>query len=1015
MRFLSPTNAMAFQKKIATTTLLFFVLAQFLPVAAQQPVKYYEPTYVHKIWNNENGLPQNTVSGVVNDTEGYLWAATDYGLVRFDGKNFKIYTQENVKGLHSDVFYALTTAKKGIWAASRNTVLFIHSPVIRSIDFRAALNETWITSIAEDQGGRLWVGTNSGDLLYLENNIIYRCGNWKKLGDDISITTIKKSDKGVLIGTDKGLYEFDRGTNTIRAVGFFKTHNIRSLAVNGKEWWIGSLGKGLYHVNNQIKHYTVKDGLKEDDIFCLAVSPENDLWIGLRSKGVQVFSRQKFFQPTKEGLFTDPIQSLYITPQNTTWMGTTGSGLVQIKKASIHLLKPSIPLNGNIILPIYEHSPNEVWVGTAGKGANRILNGKSIPVTTAEGLASDVVLSIYGNGNYIYVSTVKGINRYDRTAGKIDRHYTTKNGLINDVVKSVFFDSRKRLWATSRNGGIHYFGPDELFHALPVNKELTSADLTGFFEDRDHNIWVGSSNGAVRIDKENKVTYFGHNRGLEADLVECFYQDKDGVMWMGTDRGLARFKDDRFFIFTKQNGLKFDYIYRIIEDDLGSLWISGNKGLQKISTSELQKKHAQDQLAHFTTKLFSTVDGMANSETNGGIFPAGWKMADHSIWFPTMEGVAIVQPGELDQRSSPTNIQLQAIRFGNKELLEFSRVKIPAGVYNIEIDYTSIDFDNPDDVNYYYRLKGLDDDWIKTGNRRTAYFTGLNPGKYDFEVRAERHGIKSESAHLSFAVNPFFYQTIWFKLAMLLVFLGIGATIIYYHRRLAHLKIEEQKHITEAQILGQENERMHLGRELHDNINQQLTTARLYLDFARSNEDKRLEMIERSENVVNNAIGEIRTLSKSLVTPTLKDIGLEEALQELVDSYIIIGKVDIELVSDEHLNELEEKLNLTIYRIVQEHMNNIFKYAEAKNIRIHLFYENNFIHLIIKDDGVGFDVKDKSNGVGLSNIKHRLELFKGSFEIISAPGKGCTLKVKAPCSLNNRVAIPEKLKLLKTK
>lgn len=204
----------------------------------------------------------------------------------------------------------------------------------------------------------------------------------------------------------------------------------------------------------------------------------------------------------------------------------------------------------------------------------------------------------------------------------------------------------------------------------------------------------------------------------------------------------------------------------------------------------------------------------------------------------------------------------------------------------------------------------------------------------------------------------------------------------------------KQQQITEVVLGAQERERFELGQELHDNINQILATSKLYLDVAMEENEPRIELLYKSRKNISMAIEEIRKLSKELITPTLNDLGLVQSIKELIRSIQTVKKMKIRLnISglDEDALLPEQKINL--YRIIQEQLNNILKHAQASTVVIELHKTKEQILLQVKDDGKGFDPRIRRNGVGISNIISRAELYNGRVEIESAPGKGCRLEV----------------------
>ena len=215
----------------------------------------------------------------------------------------------------------------------------------------------------------------------------------------------------------------------------------------------------------------------------------------------------------------------------------------------------------------------------------------------------------------------------------------------------------------------------------------------------------------------------------------------------------------------------------------------------------------------------------------------------------------------------------------------------------------------------------------------------------------------------------------------------------------------KQQQITEVVLGAQERERFELGQELHDNINQILATSKLYLDVAIEDKEPRIELLIKSRKNISMAIEEIRKLSKELITPTLNDLGLIQSIKELIRSIQTVKKMKIRLNIfglDENSLLPEQKLN--VYRIIQEQLNNILKHAQATTVEIELNKVKEQISLQVKDDGKGFDPRIRRQGIGISNIISRAELYNGKVEIESAPGKGCRLEV----ILNSKV-LPEQV------
>ena len=212
-------------------------------------------------------------------------------------------------------------------------------------------------------------------------------------------------------------------------------------------------------------------------------------------------------------------------------------------------------------------------------------------------------------------------------------------------------------------------------------------------------------------------------------------------------------------------------------------------------------------------------------------------------------------------------------------------------------------------------------------------------------------------------------------------------------------EIDQQRQIVEATINGQEKEKNELGNELHDNINQILATVKIYLGMAKPKEktSEDIDLVGQSYDYLNIAMEEIRKLTHSLVAPSLGNKGIHESLNKLIEEINATRDFKVALVDEmEKKQPLDDKKALMLYRITQEQMNNINKYAQAKNVIVHLKEKDAHLELSITDDGVGFDTTKKANGIGLKNIQSRVEFYSGKINIISSPGKGCKMELSIP-------------------
>ncbi|MEX0724279.1 MAG: two-component regulator propeller domain-containing protein [Gracilimonas sp.] len=735
--------------------------------AQTENVRISDKQYVSKQWDNTRGLPVNTVFKVIKDETGYLWAATEEGLVRFDGVNFRNYNQDNIPELVSTMFYDLKTSSDGgIWAANANMIVHAKNNQIQVYDARAQVEGTWITSISEIHNGDVWAGTNDGDMLVLKDGNIEILSGWEEYKKD-AVMTIETISNGVLIGTQSGLYKYIRATGAIEEIPDYTGLEVRSVAeASNGSLWVGTRSRGIFHhMDGEIIEFNESNGLANNRVNALQLTDDGSLWAGFGYGGVQMITKDEIISLREIEFGLHEVNDIYLTESGNVWLSVTGYGIIQMIPADVKVLREIDGLSNDITLAIYQDKNGVIWTGTAGAGMNRIENGEITNITPDYGLENGVVLGIYGVDDFIYLGTGSGLYRYNPETDLVDRFFTTDDGLASNIVQAIYQDSRGQVWVTSRSGGIHKLHNHQEIERVDVPDRFQSAEFISIFEDRNRNIWFSTtSTGILKLDGNDNLTGYSLHHGPSSEMVLSMYEDPEGSIWAGTNEGLLVLKDGDFKLFNRSNGLQFNGIFRMIEDDHGYLWTSGNFGIQRISINDLLAlKNDESGNMRIPVRLFDTSDGMANHEANGGVFPAGWKMESGEIWFPTMQGIAIINPVALLESEGNVEIYIESLRYGGNEFTVSDEIVIPPGINNLEINYGSFDFKKPHTINYSYRISALSDEWQSTGNRTTAYLTSLNPGNYIFEIKAEQFGVESDIASISFSVKPFFYQSIWFR------------------------------------------------------------------------------------------------------------------------------------------------------------------------------------------------------------------------------------------------------------
>ncbi len=751
--------------------------------------------YVHDVWTTESGLPQNSVVAIAQTPDGYLWFGTELGVLRFDGVRFTTFDKRNVPGLQSNEIDALLVDHRGdLWIGSRGGgLVWFRGGVFKTFTKREGLSNDSVQALYEDQRGNLWIATDGGGLNRFRDGKFTAYTHENGLGDDTVFGMCGDQKGGLWIATHEGLSHLVNGrlTNLTTRNGL-PSNDIRSLRAEGDgSLWLGTNGAGLVHLTSGgIKTYTTRDGLSDNRIWSMFRDSAGSLWLGTGGGGLSRFHDGKFSRFTrKEGFSGEEVWAIAEDREGSLWIGTAGGGLNRLRDASFTTFGMQEGLSSDTILGLYEDREGALWVGTSDAGVNRFEHGAVKSFSMRDGLPDNQVFSITedGHGDH-WFGTRRGLARLSH--GKFTV-YTTRNGLPNDLVRCTYTDTQGELWIGTRDGLSHF--DRGRFVTYSTKDGLSDDHVLAIYEDpRDHAFWVGTGAGLNHF-VNGRFHSYTKSDGLSNDVVWAIYGDPDGSLWLGTDGGgLDLFKNGKFSSFTMRNGMLDDAVFQILDDRQGNLWMSCNRGVFQVAKRQLRAV-AEGKSHEIAAHSFGTPDGMRTRECNGSFQPAGWRLSDGRLAFPTMKGVAVVNPARLVINKTDPLILVERIAADKRDVANHGRLVLPPGKGQLEFEYTANSFIEPQKTRFKYMLEGFDKDWTDAGARRTAYYTNIPPGQYRFRaIACNADGVWSAAeASVSFVLRPHFYQTAAFAAMAGLGLLGLllGA----YRMRVGQLRAQKRK------------------------------------------------------------------------------------------------------------------------------------------------------------------------------------------------------------------------------
>ena len=452
-------------------------------------------------------------------------------------------------------------------------------------------------------------------------------------------------------------------------------------------------------------------------------------------------------------------------------------------------------------------------------------------------------------------------------------------------------------------------------------------------EAAEGGVWIGFTGGLMRW-RDGQITTWTEREQLPGNTVRALYEDQDGVLWIGTyDSGLGRFKDGKFTRYTTREGLFNDGVFQILEDASGNLWMSCNRGIYRVRKQELNE-FAAGKRREITSIAFGRNDGMLNVECNGGLWPAGVRSRDGQLWFPTQDGVAVIDPAAVTTNQQPPPVLIEAVLLDRVPIPFRDEVRMQPSQGNLEIRYTALSFANAAHLRFRYKIDGLDLHWIDAGTRRSAFVSYLPPGEYTFKViAANSDGVwNTEGKTLRITVLPPFYRTWWFLTLAVLSF--AGAIVAVFKYRISQLESRQtaQQEFARQLIESQESERKRIAAELHDGLGQNLLIVknRALLGLSQPDNGARaVAQLNEISTVVSQSLNEVRQIAANLHPSQLDLLGLTKAVEAIIHNVAAAAELDIAAEIDNIDGLFDATAEINLYRIVQESLNNIVKHSAA--------------------------------------------------------------------------------------
>lgn len=937
----------------------------------------------------EDGLLQSQVTKILQDNTHHLVISTLLGVNRFDGKVFTPVTKDRV--LTDSVYIAAIDRSGRIWCSNSKGLYYYYAD--KTTRFVGDHNDSSInaTSLVADNLDNIW-GLRKQRLFKITaghmENINVTGGE-----DTISAITTNKNGNILAAVVNKGIFclKNNKWINIVPLV-LPKDTYIRQFIVENNDnlIYISTRTEVLSVMNNIVKKIKINfqsDGGNLTDgrnlISCIARDNLNGLWIGT-NKGAYYFNNNslKYFDASN-GFTNNKVHDIFKDFDNNIWFGTNGTGIFRYNGDSFFLFDQARGVTEPILLLSNDRNNNVLM---SGGGKLLISNGEKINQVKIPLLdTSNLFHWLYSDqNNNKWICTQKEI--WEKTGSNFTRFYPRNKNDPQISFDMMLVDHSKTLWATASDGC--YYWHNGFIKISGINFECTQAAEVG----RD-SILLGTRNGV----------YLVKNKSFDRNFRAGFLKGSD-VMCLKYFRGriYAATMANGLFIWNPQggpvikldekNGLSSSSVYSVDVDKNDVLWVGTGRGVNQ-----------------FKIKKDGTLQKIINETVSNLVVECNQDAIlfnNNKVWIGTTKGVLVFKNDLTSNTFTAPHTSIQSVLFYNEQPVNYTYkngykepqdLKLPFDNSHITLNFNGIYLKNPRSVSYSYKLWPLDTRYCSPVNNNVVDYPSLPAGKYVFYVRSYTlTGASSNIASFSFEITPAYYQTAIFKVAIFILLFLIGVLIWKYlrvkeeHKRrlIAHLRLEEQVKIRKQTAedfhddLGNKLTRINaLSEILYRKIDAGLSDQRKLIDQIKENADA---LFAGSKHILWALDPDNDRLSEVLIH--IKEFGIDFFLNTSIafTSDLTNGKFGgITL-------PMGYGRNITL--IFKELFNNALRHSGANNVKVSAFLnDDNNIHIIVEDDGKGFDMDTVKNGHGMRNINNRAKKINGVIETKSSVNNGTSV------------------------
>ncbi len=768
--------------------------------------------YFFRSYDVDNGLSQSQVTDIIQDHHGYLWVSTIDGLNRFDGFQFKVFTQ--AEGLAGDYIRSLAIDSKGkLYVGSFQGSVCYYQPQLErfaTIPWGLDSLKIGLRKIYVDWEDHLWIISEAGQVFHHADSLIKEC----TLQSGLRFFEIFQLDSTHFLGgTSRGLILFSLQTDTFTTLIGIDQRAGRYVSdiyqdSRGNLWAGTSSGYIWFHDADwpitrwQLLPFWLTEN---DQISHIEETRDGALWFATLKHGILMvhydenthqFTHQ--FLTRDNGLNTNSVYSLFRDKDGNMWIGLNGGGLQQYRDNTFEFFPGKRFFTSQEIWGVYRDSQRNLWIGGRRgisvipyrDGQLQFTHSQQLYQIGGSNLEYVMAFAEIPGINEIWIGSLRnGLFAYYKTRKRFYKKQLANFTVVPSIMDMVM-DAQSNVWIATLDSGVYQYNPHtntwrnfSVKHGLPDNR------VNAIYSDHRGRIWVGTLNHGIAYIENDTVITFNDSIKFPASYVFDITEDNNGHIWFATSgKGIIEYDGNRFYVYNRQNGFPGNTAYSIIATDDNSIWFTLSNGV------------AQYSLLDTNVVLYTRAQGFLGQEGSQG---AVYKDKDGSIWWGTIRGLMHFNPNRRFVVFSRVPPVITAVELFPEKTPIVPGAQLPHDKTFIRINFSGIDLNYPEKLQFQYRLLPLTQQWSRPSPEKSVLLSHLAPGTYTFELRTQNaFGIASDPVQFSFKILPPWWKQTWFIILVILI--GIAAAYGGYSYRIASL--ESHRRRLEREVIKRTND-----------------------------------------------------------------------------------------------------------------------------------------------------------------------------------------------------------------